>query len=718
MTLFRTIVGVILIFLCMSIKAGEGLWLPYLLENDVLEDIHAKGCRLSAEDIFSINQASLNDAIVSFSGFCTASFISENGLIITNHHCGYDYIRSHSTVDRNYLNDGFWAKDQEEELPNPGAYVHILKKVEDVSEIVLQIIPDSVSYMIKQRMISDIIDSLEIIVGDSLNMKASIEGFYHNNAYYLFLYEEYKDVRLVGAPGSSIGKFGGETDNWMWPRHNADFSLFRVYTDTLGQAAEYDESNVPFHPLKYLTISSQGVQEGDFTMVFGYPGITYEYLTEAEVKYVYERKMPEIIKILDTKLNYLENLMKQNDQLKLMYASSYARTSNVWKKSKGVLFGMDAIDLVNVKKISDSLFIASVDDDETKKELDDILRAIERIYSEYQTYMLSRDVLLRTLFNMGFAEIVNEVIYTLEVLGLYHDDLMISLEQTGTEFYKNYIWENDLGLSVEMLTKYTELVPSQYFPEVFREKNIRDKDDIEKQLKKLFSKSLFKNYDSFHKALMKSENKGSAMLMNDPLSSFYYSFVNVYYELDDILMEAETQLDSLHSRYMKIVLTHRNGKRMYPDANGTFRMSYGQVQSYRPRDAIKYNYYTTLDGVIEKSYSNNPEYAIPSKLLEMYREKNFYPYSINDTMPVCFIATNHTSGGNSGSPVLNGDGYLIGINFDRNWEGTVGDYYFNTTFVRNISVDIRYILYLIDKYADAGYLLEEMNIIYEPEQRK
>lgn len=707
---------VIFSFFSFSISAGEGMWIPSLLKHFNIDDMHEKGFRLSAEDIYNINNSSIKDAVVIFGGGCTGELISDEGLLITNHHCGYRNIQSHSSVEHNYLKDGFWAEDKSKELANPGLDATFLVRIEDVTDDVLEGVEENMTEDERRSIIEKNTKSIEEKAVEGTDHEAVTKPFYYGNEFYMFVYKTYNDVRLVGAPPSSIGKFGRDTDNWMWPRHTGDFSLFRIYADENNEPAEYSDDNVPYKPKKALDISLKGFGKGDFTMVLGYPGSTQQYLTSHGVELIAETRNPHRIDLRDKKLEVMEKYMEQDEAIKIKYAAKQSGVSNAWKKWQGEIRGLERYNAIEKKQELEDKFVEWVQSSpEYQDKYGGLLENFEQTYTDFQPYALSRDYFIETVY-YGI-EILRFASNFGNLLGMKEEDEIEEktedLVSSSQKFFKDYVVDIDREISPKLLKAYYENIEERFYPSVFGEVEEDYNKDFSKYTGDLFDNSIFTDSTEVYNFLKKYSPADSSVILDDPAFRISQSFAKVYEK--EIVPKHRTynvKLDSLSRIYVDALRTMQDDKIFWPDANFTMRVAYGQVEGYEPRDAVVYHYQTTLDGVIEKNRQEIKDYKIPQKLKELYEAKDYGRYSMdNGKLPVCFIASNHTSGGNSGSPVLNANGELIGVNFDRNWEGTMSDIMYDPEQCRNISLDIRYALFIIDKFAGASHLIEEMNIV-------
>jgi hypothetical protein len=633
------------------VKADEGMWLPALISQRIT-DMQAKGLRLTAEDIYSVNQASLKDAVVLFGSGCTGELVSDQGLLFTNHHCGYSYIQRHSSVEHDYLKDGFWALSRTDELPNPGLTVRFLERMEDVTAIVLKGYKEKMTEEQRQALVQKNAKKLrEQAEKEGNGIKASVEALYYGNQYFLFVFREYRDVRLVGAPPSSIGKFGGETDNWMWPRHTGDFSIFRIYAGPDNLPADYSEANVPYRPKKSLTISRAGVKEGDFTFVYGCPGSTQEYVHSEAVRYIQDVSDPEKIALRTTRLNIMKKYMDRSQAVRIQYSSKFASVANAWKKWQGEEKGLRKNKVVEAKQ-------------EYEKRFEEWARGTRY---EWLTEMLYNLYVQRNPIYRAY-EYYLESVLTIEKL---------QMVRNGRFNMKDYYQPIDEETFVAMMTAFDKALDDSYKPEYFLQKRAE-----------------YGSMEAWKDALFANEEL--AKELNQAFSDFFAT------QLAPQVTEFNKAINLRYRDYMQGQMEFENEKTFFPDANLTLRVAYGHVEGYRPVDAVYYTPVSTLRGIIEKDNPEIFDYNIPQVLRDIYARGGF------ENQPVCFLATNHTTGGNSGSPVLNADGQLIGINFDRVWEGTMSDLAFDPEICRNISLDVRYLLFVIKEVGHADYLFNEM----------
>ncbi len=697
-----------------SLFAREGMWIPTLLDKYSIEEMQQMGFKLTAEDIYSINHNSLKDAVVIFGGGCTGEMVSDEGLLFTNYHCGYSNIQSHSSVENDYLTDGFWAMSKEEELPNPGLEVRFLEYMEDVTDSVM-VNTEGLEGFDFQDKIDENIEAIETYHSDDDKYEAVVKPLYYGNQYFVYVYKVYTDVRLVGAPPSAIGKFGGDTDNWMWPRHTGDFSIFRVYADENNEPAEYSEDNVPYQPKKYLPISLNGVQEDDFVMLLGYPGTTQQYLPSEAVEMVMEQSDPDMIAIRTEKLNILSKHMEADPKVRIQYASKYASTSNAWKKWQGEIKGLKRMDALGIKADFESDFEKWYNQNDSLTTIyEGVLPEFERLYvalEDYdRAYNYYNEIVLR---GTDIFSLVNYYSQVCKAWDGFTDERKVELRGRLVSEMKSHFKDYDQPTDEEVFVKLIRMLYDDLDPLFLSESfvDLMQKYDDEKLQKKVYQKSVFTDQEkllnltnSLDESKVKKLSKDPLMVLFDDLRGFAQRNINMVYSgLND-------EIEILQKKYMKGIMDMKADELLYPDANFTMRIAYGKVEDYKPMDAVVYTHYTTLEGIIEKDNPDIYDYNVPQRLKDLYQSSDYGKYGQNGEMPVAFIASVHTTGGNSGSPAINANGELIGLNFDRCWEGTMSDILFDPDMCRNIMVDVRYVLFLIDKFAGAGYLLDEMEI--------
>ena len=697
-------------------KADEGMWLLNLLETLRIDTMNSMGLKLSADDIYNINEGSLKDAVVMFADYCTGEIVSENGLLFTNHHCGFEAIQNHSTVEHNYLEDGFWAMNQEEELPNPELSVTFLKRIEDISDLVMSRINSDMNESRRSAIIEALSDSLTSAIKAESGLEASVESLYGGNNYYLFVYEEYKDVRLVGAPPSSVGKFGFDTDNWVWPRHTGDFSVFRVYTDPEGKPAEYKEENVPLKPKHYLPVSLKGYDEGDFAMVIGYPGGTDRYMTSYEVNELITITNPIRVEVRELRQEILLEDMLADESVFIKYADKYSNSSNYWKFSIGQNKGLDKLDVPEKKQQQEVEFTDWANADaERNVKYGDALHLISRAVEQRAPYEYALQYLYESFFTA--SEIIG---WAYESYMLYAtlmtnpgdqvklDSAVTELRKLADKFYKDYNLSTDMKVTPAIFELYYRNVPKQWHPQFYAKIKADVPGSFKKYTDKMFDKSIFSTREKFDAFLSRPS---ASSFVKDPAFLAAMMALGTYSDLYNILENYDAGYEKGHRLYVEGLREMYRDSIMYPDANFTMRLTYGTVDDYFPRDAVHYDYYTTLTGVMEKEEPANYEFKVPERLKELYQNKDYGIYGSNGEMPVCFITNNDITGGNSGSPVIDGEGNLIGIAFDGNWEAMSGDVKYEKELQRCINVDIRYVLFIIDKYAGATHLIEEMKLV-------
>lgn len=699
--------------------ADEGMWIPLLIGKNIPE-MQRLGFKLTAEDLYSVNSSSLKDAIVQFGGGCTGELISDEGLLITNHHCGYPEIQSHSTVENNLLANGFWAKDKSEELPNPGLTVKFLVRMDDVTDLVLKGVTSGMSEILRSKTIQRVADSLIAEAkNEGVGYDAIVRPFYSGNQYYIFVYQVFEDVRLVGTPPDAIGKFGGDTDNWVWPRHTGDFSLFRIYADKNNNPAPYSPSNVPYKPKKFFKISMKGVKEGDFTLVYGFPGRTQQYITSHAVNLLINQSNPSKIQLRNIRLSIFNRFMKANDTIAIKYAAKHARVANAWKKWIGETMGLNRLDAVAKKQELESMFAAwAATNPELKERYGWLLPKYQDLYSELAPLSLVVDYRNEAVYGVELLSFASRFERLLSMALDPNADKQKLLEQRDRlvkyvrEFFKDFELEVDKEVFVGLMQAYHLLVPQNLQPEFLI--RLASKSDSWRQLVgQIYSETAFADSVRVLTLLSGIDSTSAREFLNDPIFSIYYEFEDYYRKnVQKRYFEITDSLDILYRTYVEGLMRLQPNRRFYPDANSTLRIAYGNVGGFSPRDGVVYDYYTTIDGIYEKSQQRDvPDYVPPKRLLELYKAKDYGPYAVNGTVPVAFIASNHTTGGNSGSPVLDAEGNLIGVNFDRCWESTMSDVMFDPNYCRNIALDIRYALFIIDKYAGAKNLIDELVIL-------
>lgn len=719
-----TILFALLFSLQSLVKADEGMWLPLLVERLNYVDMQKMGLNLTPEEIYSINHSSLKDAIVIFGRGCTGELISPEGLLITNHHCGYGSIQSVSTIENDLLSNGFWATQKSEEIPIEGLYVKFLVRIEPVTLNILQNVTDDMTEEERKIKINSNIDRAINKVNTVFeNYESVVKSFYNGNEYYMFSYEVYKDVRFVGAPPEAIGKFGADTDNWMWPRHTGDFSMFRIYTAPDGKPAEYSEENIPLKSKHYLPISIAGVEQGDFSMVLGYPGGTDRYMTSYGIDLAVNQSNPTIVKIRDKKLKIMKEGMDADEKVRLQYASKYSRTSNYWKYYIGQTKGLKRLKVSEKKKTLEEEFESWVNENpERKAKYGEALSDIENAYNEIKLYNLSRlyfrEAIRRGSEVIGFSRRFSPLLKELKVKDQDKDKIagiVNSLKESSDKYFKDYNVKIDQNLLAATFKMYYENVPADQLPGFLVNIAKKYKDNFKKFAAYAFKKSIFVSKEKVDAFI---ENPKAKTIEKDIIYKAMKSFYDNYVYLNNKTKNAYALMAKGNRLFLAGLMEMNPDKKFYPDANFTMRLTYGTVQDYFPADAIHFNYFTTLDGIMEKEDPTTWEFIVPEKLKELYNTKDYGQYSDNDTLKVCFLTNHDITGGNSGSPVINGNGELIGLAFDGNWEAMSGDIAFEPELQRTINVDIRYVLFIIDKFAGATNLIDEMTIVTEKPKLK
>lgn len=705
--------------LSIPMKADEGMWLLPLLKQQKFAEMQALGLKLQDYDIFNPDSSSIKDAVVIFGGGCTGEMVSSEGLLLTNHHCGYSQIQMHSTLENDYLTNGFWAMTREQELPNPGLTVTFIDKIEDVTAYVKEELkkdedPHSMNFL-SPKYLNGLAKARvgEDFLQNNPGVSVEIKAFYGGNVYYMFTMKTYSDVRLVGAPPSSIGKFGADTDNWMWPRHTGDFSVFRVYADANGNPAEYSEQNVPLRPKRWLNISLKGIQENDYAMMMGFPGRTNKYYTSWEV--AERRDIDNTIRIRIRELRQdamLEEMLK-DPAVRIQYSSKYASSTNAYKNAIGSNWAINKHNLEEVKKAEQDKLIAWAKKN-CQSDYEEALLSLEQIVYDRKGLRLRNWLLDEAILRgIEFSRVPSDFTLLKEALRSNDKEAQQKhlqlLEMAFMRFHdKDYSPEVDKKIAKIMLTEYRKQLPPASQPAYFAVIDKKFKGDVGRFVEDMFAKSIFGNQKNLSKFIASPSVKA---LDNDPMIQFALAVQEEKAALTRALADFDEGYALAHRTYVKGLLEMYGNQANFPDANFTLRLTYGQVKGYSPSDAVYYRCQTTLDGVMEKEDPSNWEFVVPDKLKTLYNAKDFGKYGLpNGKMPVAFSASTHSTGGNSGSPVMNAEGDLVGINFDRNWEGVGGDIQYLPDYQRSIIVDIRYVLFIIDKYAGAGYLLDEMTI--------
>ena len=699
------------------------MWLPQLLQSLNEKDMKKQGLKLNAADIYSINKGSLKDAIVSFGGFCTAEVISDQGLILTNHHCGYDAVQNHSTLEHNYIQNGFWSNNKSEELTNPGLTATFIIRIEEVTKSILQN-TDGLSEKERQSTIDKNTAIYAKTVLKETYQDVIIKPFFEGNRYFLFVTETYKDVRLVGAPPASIGNFGKDTDNWMWPRHTGDFSLFRIYANKNNQPADYSVDNVPYKPKKVLNISLDGVQENDFTMVMGFPGRTNEYLHSTAVQQTATVLNPTKIAIRKTTLAIMKEYMMKDESINIQYAVKYSKIENAYKKWQGEILGLQSKKVVTKKiKYEEEFQKRVMGNDLWKEKYGTLLNDIDSAYTEIGPYIYARDVHNEILSKIELITVASQL-----------NSLIAPYEKNDTTGYRK-AKEKATEVLKGVYAEYNSTVDQKLF-EALMDMYIKDMqpDNVAPELSKLIAtyNNNFTNLSKYmyilsaladsnqvYRWLSLPADEAIKKIKEDKAIVLTRDFQKIFAEKINLkIPEMQARINSLQRSYMQAQVEVFKEKTFYPDANSTLRLSYGKAKNYQPRDGVQYQLYTYLDGVMEKYIPGNYEFDVPQKLIDLYNTKDFGQYGEKGKQPVCFIATNHTTGGNSGSPALDAYGNLIGLNFDRVWEGTMSDINYDPSICRNIMVDIRYVTFIIDKFANATNIINELKFVHPKKSKK
>ncbi len=698
-----------------NLRADEGMWLLPLIQKLNMNKMHEMGLKLSAEDIYSINNSSLKDAVIIFGGGCTGELVSDKGLIFTNHHCGYGTIQKLSSLDHNYLKDGFWAKSMDEELPAPGVAATFMKYMEDVTDQINAELTDDMSEEERNKKIQEVNGEIIKKATEGNHYNAMVKSFFGGNQYYLVVYERFNDVRFVGAPPSSIGKFGHDTDNWMWPRHTGDFSIFRVYCDPDGKPTDYSPDNKPYKPAHYLPVSLKGIETGDFAMTVGFPGGTDRYLSSWGI----EESMNVInrtrIKVRGIKQDIWQKDMSADEKIRIQYSSKFSRSSNYWKNSIGMNNGLEKLNVIAKKQVLESEFADWINaTDERKAKYGDVLDGLKISYKERAPYVFANNYLMESLIRgteaFAFSLSAKKLVEALESGEQEKIDIAVeSMKKRGEAFFKDYSSKTDKKVMATMLELYHSDINKEYYPGIYNTIDKKFKGNFEAFSNEVFKKSIFTDETRYNEFL---DNPKLKTLQKDFVFQGGLSIFDTYMSLRGMQKESSIKISQDNRLFQAGIMEMAPDLIQYPDANFTMRLSYGVVGDYDPRDAVTYKEYTTLKGIMEKEDPNNYEFIVPEKLKELYNAKDFGRYEDkNGYMPVCFTSNNDITGGNSGSPVINANGELIGLAFDGNWEAMSGDVAFETELQKCINVDIRYVLFIIDKYAGAQNLIDELTIV-------
>lgn len=698
-----------LAFVITFVRAEEGMLIPSLIEA-FEDDMKAMGMKLSADEIYSVNNSSLKDAILHFGGGCTAELVSNKGLLLTNHHCGFSQIQSHSSLENDYLKYGFWAKSQKEELPNPGLTASRIVRIDDVTASVFfgtEGKSEQEAYGIMQK-------NIDQLVADAIlntHFEAEIKPFNYGNDYYIIVREVFGDVRLVGAPPSCVGKFGGDTDNWVWPRHTGDFSVFRVYADANNQPADYNETNVPYQPIHYLPVSMKKREAGQFTMVYGFPGTTEQHLSSGHLKYIMEMECPAQIRMRDKSLSVIDAGMKSSDLTRIQYASKQARIANGWKKWIGQLGGLKTVDAIQIKLDREKAYNdMAASKPEWKEAYGNVINEINQLVEQYKYDDFAYSMAIEYIY-VG-PEMFKKARDLSKFMSQYDGlkeigelDAEIEAQRRGAEgFFKDYDVAIDKEIFILLTKEYIAQLGDK-IPEVLAGQSAEELADA------IYSKSILTDKERFLNFLNKPGKKPMKKLSKDPGYKLFEA-MNTYF-FDEVIPEVRIytlRMNELLKTYVKGKKEMFPGEKIWPDANSTLRITYGKIEGSAPHDGMVYTEHTTMDGIISKYNTGNPDFELLPRMLELAKRKEYGQYAQDGEMWICFTGSNHTTGGNSGSPVIDAEGNLLGLNFDRTWESTMSDYMFDASRCRNITVDIRYVMWVMDVYAGAGHLVEEMTI--------
>ena len=693
-----------------------GMWIPSLLEGMNEKEMKLLGSNLTAKDIWDTNNSSIKDAVAIFGGGCTSEVVSPNGLLLTNHHCGYGTIQSHSTVEHDYLKDGFWAKSYDEELVSPGLKATFIKRIDDVTSQIFEGISDSMDESAKVKLIDQNINKVTKAAVKEAWQTANVKSFYKGNQYFLIITEVYKDIRMVGAPPTSIGKFGSDTDNWMWPRHTGDFSMFRIYADANNRPAEYSKDNVPYKPKHFLPISLDGVEENDFNLVFGFPGRTNAYLPAVGVSQIVNVLNPAKIEIRENALKIVDKYMKADGKIRIQYASKYAGIANYWKKWIGEDQGIHQTHAIQKKKLKETEFSKRVNEKELSQ-YKSLLSDFERLYKEIEQVALARDYWVEVAYRN--VELLNITFSAYQLEQAYKKGGKDAFEKARDRVFKgyenkfkNYSAKVDKPVFESLTSLYARKIPKEYLPENMKGVDFNKlANDIYKNTKFTSIEGVNELFAGTPEEVIKKFNQDPAYVFGKEMHSIFYNKIEPKYQ------KINLELNAVQKKYMKALMEVFPKDRFYPDANFTLRANYGRVKGYEPKDGVVYLPNSYLKGVMEKYKPGDYEFDVPQKLRDLYYAKDFGQYGENGKMPVNFLGTNHTTGGNSGSPVMDANGNLLGLLFDGTWEGIMSDLYYDADIVRSITVDIRYVLFIIDKYAGATNLIDEMTLVH-PKKKK
>jgi len=692
--------------------AEEGMLIPSLIKA-FESDMHAMGMKLSAEDIYSVNHSSLKDAVLHFGGGCTAELVSSQGLLLTNHHCGYSQIQAHSSLENDYLKYGFWAKDKSEELKNPGLTASRVVRIEDVTKTVLQ----GTKGLSDAKLYAKIQDNIALLIKDAMTgneYTADIKPFNYGNDYYMIVKETFSDIRLVGTPPNSIGKFGGDTDNWVWPRHTGDFSVFRVYANANNEPAEISDDNIPYKPLHFLPVSMKDRVAGEFTMVYGFPGTTEQHLSSGNLKFIMDRERPARIKMREKSLSVIDASMRSSDLLRIMYSSKQARIANGWKKWIGQIGGLKTVDAIQIKLDREKMYNKkAATNAEWNKKYGSVIQDMNALVEKYKDAEFGYSMAIEYLYVgpelFKQARTINKFLknYDKMVEAGTLDDEIERQKKSAEAFYKNYDEATDKQIFLLLTEEYVKQIGDGALPERLKNNSAQNLAD------KIYEKSILTNKERYLKFLDKLGKKSYKKLKKKDLGFMLWEETDDNF-FENVIPEVriyKTEMNSLLKTYVAGKFEMFPDKKHWPDANSTMRITYGKLEGSAPHDGMTYTEHTTIEGIITKNNSGNPDYDLLPRMIDLAKKKEYGDYAQNGELWVCFTGSNHTTGGNSGSPVIDGEGNLMGLNFDRSWESTMSDFMFDATRCRNITVDIRYVLWVMDVYSGAGHLVDEMTLV-------